>query len=195
MRPEMIDRVAVMLNYFLSHLAGPNRKKLAVKEHAKLHFMPRLLLSKLVEIYINFHRQEKGFVTAVVRDGRSFHIDVFKDVIHILKNHKLLSQDHLSSFIKFTDDAEQSQKTENAQQKEMEDLPDEFLDPLLSTLMRDPVILPSSQVTIDRSTITRHLLSTETDPFNRSHLTADMLVPNVELRKRIDEFCKKRGIV
>jgi ubiquitin conjugation factor E4 A len=33
--------------------------------------------------------------------------------------------------------------------------PDEFLDPIMSTLMIDPVILPSSRTTIDRSTIAR----------------------------------------
>jgi len=33
--------------------------------------------------------------------------------------------------------------------------PDEFLDPIMSTLMTDPVILPSSHTTIDRSTIAR----------------------------------------
>jgi hypothetical protein len=32
------------------------------------------------------------------------------------------------------------------------DPPDEFLDPILSTLMRDPVILPSSKISVDRPT-------------------------------------------
>jgi hypothetical protein len=38
------------------------------------------------------------------------------------------------------------------------------------TLMRDPVLLPSSKITIDRSTIKSHLLSDPTDPFNRMPL-------------------------
>jgi ubiquitin conjugation factor E4 B len=42
--------------------------------------------------------------------------------------------------------------------------------------MTDPVKLPSG-TTIDRPTIVQHLLSDETDPFNRSKLTVDMLVP------------------
>lgn len=35
------------------------------------------------------------------------------------------------------------------------DAPEEFLDPIMSTLMSDPVILPSSKITIDRQTIAR----------------------------------------
>jgi hypothetical protein len=44
----------------------------------------------------------------------------------------------------------------------MADAPDEFLDPLLSTLMRDPVRLPTSGNIVDRSTIAQHLLNDET---------------------------------
>lgn len=40
----------------------------------------------------------------------------------------------------------------------LEDIPEEYLDPLMNTLMSDPVILPGSRKTLDRATITRHLL-------------------------------------
>ena len=36
--------------------------------------------------------------------------------------------------------------------------PEEFIDPIMGTVMTDPVILPSSGNTVDRSTIVRHLL-------------------------------------
>ncbi len=42
------------------------------------------------------------------------------------------------------------------------DAPDEFLDPIMSTIMRDPVMLPTSGNIVDRSTITQHLLNDET---------------------------------
>ena len=51
-----------------------------------------------------------------------------------------------------------------------------LLDPLMATLMRDPVILPSGHV-MDRAIIDRHLLNSQTDPFNRQALTSDMLEP------------------
>jgi ubiquitin conjugation factor E4 B len=72
------------------------------------------------------------------------------------------------------------------------EIPEEFLDPIQYTLMKDPVILPSSKTTVDLSTIQRHLLSDQTDPFNRSVLTSDMLIPDVELKARIDEYLSSR---
>lgn len=59
---------------------------------------------------------------------------------------------------------------------EYADAPDEFRDPLMDTLMSDPVLLPSGTF-MDRSIITRHLLNSSTDPFNRQHLTEDLLLP------------------
>lgn len=67
----------------------------------------------------------------------------------------------------------------------MGDVPDEYLDPLLSTLMTDPVRLPSGQI-LDRSVIERHLLSAQhVDPFTREPLTVEMLVPCDALRREI----------
>lgn len=34
----------------------------------------------------------------------------------------------------------------------------------------------------------------QTDPFNRSHLTADMLIPNDELKARIEEFVRSQEL-
>ena len=50
------------------------------------------------------------------------------------------------------------------------DVPEEFLDPLMYTLMKDPVLLPTSNTVVDRSTIIQHLLSDQHDPFNRAAL-------------------------
>lgn len=68
------------------------------------------------------------------------------------------------------------------------DVPDEFLDPIMSTLMTQPVTLPSSRVTVDRSTIARHLLSDQSDPFNRSPLTMEDVLPDLQLQERIQQW-------
>lgn len=53
-------------------------------------------------------------------------------------------------------------------------------DPLMDTLMTDPVRLPSGTI-MDRSIILRHLLNSPTDPFNRQTLTESMLEPGRRL--------------
>jgi len=57
--------------------------------------------------------------------------------------------------------AKNVEKAANQKREEDEILagaPDEFLDPIMSTVMTDPVILPSSRITIDRQTIARYII-------------------------------------
>lgn len=64
----------------------------------------------------------------------------------------------------------------------------------MSTLMADPVRLPSGQI-LDRPTIMRHLLSDPTNPFTRGPLSADQLEPLPELKAEIMQFrqSKRQG--
>lgn len=58
--------------------------------------------------------------------------------------------------------------------------------------MEDPVLLPASKTIVDRSTITSHLLSDSTDPFNRSPLTLAQVIPATELKHEIENWKKSK---
>lgn len=58
----------------------------------------------------------------------------------------------------------------------------------MATLMKDPVILPTSKQTVDRSTIRSHLLSDPQDPFNRAPLKIEDVIDNTELKAQIDSW-------
>jgi len=47
------------------------------------------------------------------------------------------------------------------------------------TIMKEPVILPSTKISIDLATIKSHLLSDPTDPFNRSPLKIEDVIPSI----------------
>ena len=49
----------------------------------------------------------------------------------------------------------------------------------MDTLMEDPVLLPPSGNIMERAIILRHLLNSQTDPFNRQQLTEADLVPRM----------------
>ena len=61
----------------------------------------------------------------------------------------------LGSLEDFSKKVEQAAIKKKADDEILADAPDEFLDPIMSTLMLDPVILPSSKITVDRQTIAR----------------------------------------
>lgn len=192
--PEMVDRVASMLNYFLLQLVGPQRKSLSLKDPEKYEFRPKHLLKQIVNIYVHLARGDRKnvFPSAISKDGRSYNEQLFSaaaDVLRRIGEDGRIIQEFIALGAKAKAAAAEAMDAEIA----LGDIPDEFLDPIQYTLMKDPVILPSSRVTVDRPVILRHLLSDSTDPFNRSQLTPDMLIPDDELRARIEEFVRNQA--
>ncbi|XP_075645294.1 putative ubiquitin conjugation factor E4 [Castanea sativa] len=191
--PEMVERVASMLNYFLLQLVGPQRKSLSLKDPEKYEFRPKQLLKQIVYIYVHLAKgdTENIFPAAISKDGRSYNEQLFSaaaDVLRRIGEDGRVIQEFTELGAKAKIAASEAMDTEAV----LGEIPDEFLDPIQYTLMKDPVILPSSRITVDRPVIQRHLLSDNSDPFNRSHLTADMLIPNTELKARIEGFIQSQ---
>ncbi|XP_069750871.1 ubiquitin conjugation factor E4 A isoform X2 [Narcine bancroftii] len=184
--PILAERIISMLNYFLQHLVGPKMGALKVKDFSEFDFKPQQLVSDICTIYLNLGVKE-NFCATVPKDGRSYSPMLFAQTVRVLK--KINTPGNM--IMAFSELADKIKSLADLQQQEEEtfvDAPDEFLDPIMSTLMSDPVILPSSRVTVDRSTIARHLLSDQTDPFNRSPLTMDQIKANTEIRERIQKW-------
>lgn len=58
----------------------------------------------------------------------------------------------ISDIIELAEKVREIEKRQKENDEALINPPDEFLDPILSILMRDPVILPSSRVTVDKTT-------------------------------------------
>ncbi|KAK4772848.1 hypothetical protein SAY87_027867 [Trapa incisa] len=191
--PEMVERVASMLNYFLLQLVGPQRRSLTLKDPEKYEFRPKQLLKQIVHIYVYLARGDMKniFPAAISKDGRSYNEQLFGAAADVLRR---IGEDGsiIQEFIDLGSRAKVAATEAMDTEETLGEIPDEFLDPIQYTLMKDPVLLPSSKITVDRPVIQRHLLSDSTDPFNRSHLTADMLIPNTELKARIEEFVRSQ---
>ncbi|CAB4271898.1 unnamed protein product [Prunus armeniaca] len=131
--------------------------------------------------------------TAISKDGRSYNEQLFSAAADVLRG---IGEDGrvIQEFIELGAKAKVAASEAMDTEAVLGDIPDEFLDPIQYTLMKDPVILPSSRITVDRPVIQRHLLSDNSDPFNRSHLTADMLIPDNELKGRIQEFIRSQEL-
>ncbi|KAI9361650.1 ubiquitin elongating factor core-domain-containing protein [Zopfochytrium polystomum] len=191
MAPYIVERLAAMLDFNLAALVGPRCTELKVKNPEKYGFDPKKLLSKIIDIFLNLsHRIE--FVEAVSRDGRSYKKEIFQRAVEISTRFALKNAMEIQNLQDFVQKVEHTITNARESEEELGDAPDEFLDPLLATIMEDPVVLPTSGITIDRSTIITQLLSSPIDPFNRKPLTIDMVVPNTELKQRIEEW--KRSV-
>ncbi|GBP06467.1 Ubiquitin conjugation factor E4 A [Eumeta japonica] len=180
--PTLVERIASMLNYFLYNLVGPNKKNFKVKDMKEYEFDPASTVLDICRMYVELGNNER-FCAAVSDDGRSYSPQLFTlaeaVLVRIGGGALIGSLQEVAARVARL--AEERQRDEEI----FANAPDEFLDPIMSTLMLDPVTLPSSRTTVDRTTIARHLLSDQSDPFNRSPLSMDQVQSNTELKERI----------
>ncbi|KAI1179697.1 ubiquitin elongating factor core-domain-containing protein [Nemania sp. FL0916] len=188
--PEIVVRLAGMLNYNLESLVGPKRGQLKVEDATKYHFDPKTLLSDFVDVYLNLG-PKPDFVRAVASDGRSYKPSNFETVSRLLQHslgkppETVVAWDGLRKKI-----AEAKDELDQAE-LDLGEIPPEFEDPIMGDLMTDPVILPSRHI-MDRSTIVQQLLSTPKDPFSNVHMTIDDVIPADDLRKQIQAWKAER---
>lgn len=187
--PTMVDRVAAMLNYFLHNLVGPNKKNFKVKDKDEYDFKPDIIVIDICKIYVHLYESD-SFCLAISQDGRSYSPELFKQAEDVLA--RIGGGVIIGDLNTVADKVSYMASRQEIEEEILSDVPDEFLDPIMSTLMTDPVILPSSRTIVDRTTIARHLLSDQSDPFNRSPLTMDMVKPHDELRAQIQAWIKER---
>ncbi len=174
--PEIVQRLADMLDYNLDAMVGPKSKSLKVDNLQEYNFNPGSLLSEIVDVYLNLAKKE-NFILAVVRDGRSYKPTNFAMAASILKNKRLKGPEEIVKWNKLVENFAKAKQEDEDAEAELGEVPDEFLDPLMYTLMEDPVILPVSKSIMDRSTIRSHLLSDPHDPFNRVPLSIEQVLP------------------
>ncbi|XP_032903998.1 ubiquitin conjugation factor E4 B isoform X5 [Amblyraja radiata] len=189
LRPELGPRLAAMLNFNLQQLCGPKCRDLKVENPEKYGFEPKKLLDQLTDIYL--HLDCPRFAKAIADDQRSYSKELFDEVISKMRKAGIKSTIAIEKFRLLAEKVEEI-VTKNARAEiDYGDAPDEFRDPLMDTLMNDPVRLPSGAI-MDRSIILRHLLNSPTDPFNRQHLTENMLEPVPELKERIHAWMRAK---
>ncbi|XP_055638836.1 ubiquitin conjugation factor E4 A [Toxorhynchites rutilus septentrionalis] len=186
---SMVDRVAAMLNYFLLNLTGPKKGNFKVKDKKEFEFDPARTVLEICRIYVNL-QECSAFCLAVSQDGRSYSPQLFEYAEQVLT--RIGGGQLIGEIQEFSARVQELDAQQKIDEEALIDPPEEFLDPIMSSLMTDPVILPSSRNVVDRSTIARHLLSDQSDPFNRSPLTMDQVKRDVELKARIEEWIRDR---
>lgn len=191
LRLELVGRLSAMLNFNLQQLCGPKCKNLKVNEPDKYGWEPRRLLGQLVDIYLHLDCNE--FAAAIAADERSFRKELFEDAAARMERARIKTASEVERFRALAAKAYEISVANIKREVDYNDAPDEFRDPLMDTLMEDPVLLPSGKV-MDRYVIIRHLLNSSTDPFSRQPLSEDMLLPATELKERIEAWKRNKEL-
>lgn len=185
---ELCNRLVSMLLHVLTKLVGSKGLELKVDNPEQYDFRPKEMLRDLCAIFALFASSSK-FQEECARTGGD--PKLIQSAAKTCRRLNLLTGESLMAFEELPDKVHAIKQTVAEEEKLFADAPEEFLDELLYTFMRDPVRLPSNHV-VDRSHITQHLLNDPTDPFSRAPLTVDQLIPDLELKKRMESWLEEK---
>lgn len=183
-KKEVVVRLAHMLDYNLEALVGPKRANLKVKNPEEYGWNPRQMLAEVTDVYLNLQGKQ-SFVDAVATDGRAYRPEYWAEAHKTLAKYALKNPEQLKEWEHMGAEIETAKERADLEEADLGDIPDGYEDPLMATLMEDPVTLPISKQIVDRSTIQSHLLSDPHDPFNRTPLKLEDVIPNDALREEI----------
>lgn len=185
------NRTAKINDFFLKYLTVPEeRRKLRLKEPEKFGWHPKELITQLAQIHLYLYRaRRQEWVQAVAADtdyyGRA--PQLFAELTSVLRALGLLPGDDVTALETMAAEVEAYKSTVQEEEEAFEDIPEEYEDPLLGGVMRDPVRLPSGNV-VERSSIAQQLLTDPRDPYSRQRCTEEDLVPLPELKARIEAW-------
>ncbi len=124
--PEIVQRLADMLDYNVDAMVGPKKSNLKVANPEQYGFRPRVLLSELVDVYLNLSGKP-AFVEAVARDGRSYKPENFESARGILAKHGLKSSEELAAWENLAARIKRAKEADDQAEEDLGEIPDEFL--------------------------------------------------------------------
>ncbi|KAJ1451905.1 ubiquitin elongating factor core-domain-containing protein [Pelagophyceae sp. CCMP2097] len=188
--PELRSRLANALMSVMRAFTGARSLAIKVEQAEKYGFDPRDILTRVGRIATHFAHQAAGeaqaFAAALAASGY-YEAELLPRTVATLRRLRTLdaaAADALDILVSAVRAAAEVLAVDDG----LEDgAPEHFVDPLVYTLMSDPVKLPSGHV-IDSTTIKQHLLNEQTDPFTRQPLALADLVSQDALRDEIQQW-------
>ncbi|KAI5719721.1 hypothetical protein M8J76_013860 [Diaphorina citri] len=167
----MVDRIAAMLNYFLFHLVGPKMRNFKVKDMQEYKFAPATIVLNICKMYVHLGSNEQ-FCAAVSQDGRSYSPQLFTLAEGVLA--RIGGASLIPDLRRVAALVEKLGAQLQSDEALLAGAPDEYLDPIMNTIMLEP-----------------------TDPFNRSPLTMEQVIPNTQLQTQIQDWirqCRQKSL-
>merc|ERR1712154_640469 len=194
----MGPRIAILVSVYLDRLGHGSELRVKGNLRQDYNFNAKVLLVTVVSIFNRLCLDDALFLDAIVEDEAHFKHASYAKAIGVLRKKQLMNADEIGMFERALGVLTKKFEQKKNMEMMLGDIPNKYLDPIMQTLMTDPVILgrnknakDTNKYVMDRKVIERHLMNNPNNPFNREPLTKNDLIPDDELKKEIDEWIKE----
>jgi len=165
------DKFAYIIGMKLKDFIGKERKLMRIDEDT-CYFDPIQHLTNIYNIF-NIAQQNDMFIKTLAYETRYMKTEYIDIMLKLLVKKNIILIREMDSITE-TVSLIESKCIENVK-KDTLDIPDDLLDPIMGTLIENPVLLPNSDIFMDNSIILRHLMAIQNNPFTREPLTVKEL--------------------
>ena len=192
-KKECAAQTAATINLYANKISSKSYMQYKFHGIREVGLKPLKFISTLINLYNNLE-SIPSILEEIVADERSYSKLILIDIGSTAHKKNLMNENSLKKFeevILQLESIEEIQK--NLKTIIGEDYPDEFECQLTYELMTDPIKLYPTGNIVNRKAIEKHIaLNGKNNPFNRQSLTDKDIVPQVELKARIDAFMKEK---
>jgi len=193
--PEWATKIAHTLNYYASKMCSKSYRSYKVQNIANVRLKPLEFIRQLVLVYVRIGDSEI-VRQGIINDDRSYSKDALFDLGVTAYNKKLVPADMLEKYQNLISTLDVMKIEKDNMETIIGEAPEEFTCGLTFDLMKDPVYLPASKLTVERNAIRQHLtLNGPYDPFTKTPLTNDDLVSLPELKAKIDRWLEEKRAI
>ena len=182
------EQFITMINHILFTLVEQgSSSSLKIKPNGGLEFKVLTIMNFIFKLIYNYkdnysNNNNSDFINAMSEDSKysSANTNTFMSIL-LTKNKILLSEyNNMVCII-----AQIDKSKDVIERLDDIDIPDKFNDPIMGTIIKTPVILPESDIIMDKNIIMRYILEKEENPFTRHKLTV----------KELEDFNKNETIL
>ena len=181
MKNEILGKMINLGNYFILKLFGDKDMPNLVDKAEEYYFDKKLLLQFSLKMYLRYGIYDK-FVKMASMETGFYNSESILGLIDYFKSDKIFTNMEMVTVCDVIDNINREIKENEEIMKDIE-IPEKFLDPILQTLISDPVVLPEINIIADKNVISKHLLTSDKNPFTRTKLTIEILE---EYNEKID---------
>jgi hypothetical protein len=185
--PGTKEKFIVMIGKLLKVFTSDERNTLKLFNYKNNEtFEPLQHLLNIYSMFAEFSNNS-GFRKGLIEETRFMNPIYIKKMLDVLfKKNKILESEYDTVMEVHNYIIEEREKyNQNNSMDSSIEIPDEFLDPIMGSVIEDPVCLPNTDIIMERDVILRHLLENQDNPFNREPLT----------KKELNDFNARDDII
>ena len=188
LKDEILGKLINASNYFVTKLV--DKADVLFIDSPKEYFFDKCVLLELsLKIYAIFGKNEK-FIDSASLEISFYKPELFLKSIELVKTTSLLTEIDIDT-VKISIDKITKKIDELEELMQDVEIPEKFLDPIMQTIINEPVYLPENNIIIDKNIISKHLLNSDKNPFTRSKLTMKMIEEHnskTDVNLKLEEF-------